>query len=844
MSVVDALLLEPYRDPREVYIALRSDGLKGSGTINDPYDGGTRLGSELQASLTFEGRKFVLGTAFANALEINDVVEITGVYGPAHLWFNKQFKVIEILSDLHVMLSFDDLATGTVPELPPARPPAPPGVSYSHTGVIKVSYTPRPGNKNGLPPIGAHLYWPVAKVTLPGNHGLKLFDAVTLGNVSPSGYAGDYPIFGPKSPVDNVFACRLPFLPPNTSAPLNCTVTRRIYRYDEVMRTAPYPSAIHLGPGIFETRGYASLHVADNVHYEQLHTGCIIRTGQHLLGSGIGTTTLKLVLPLDEYNQTTAVGNPSSPMADYAEVADLTIDCNASGHVPPYGTFPAPVTCGAVGLRGNFINIRRVRAINFCTQALSECFAISAGTTGTNPAGVIEDCIVEQPGWNNTHETTLLMNNGDAPGKVLSPIVRHNYSNCNYFDPADDSRGSSEYLAVASIVQQNAPNRHLFTLTTKRPHLRKLVNNTITNNILLNGVKDVVPTTLPSLNQSFPVVQIVDAFQLVFQMLGNTEAMTQINYASSYIGVDFHAPGAFSGTGCVTEGNAVFDCPQAYYADTGSTRDTVVRDNYYSGINISVFFNFTEGAVEASGRSALSLTKGAAPNGKIATFEVPAGSAPLVVVAGDAVTITKALIGGLPTEADITYNGTFTVLDVIEVSGQKRKFTYAMKQEPTAHADSLPAALFSSRQQVRRLVYENNLCDFHPYQSDSAALGRGISSIGYAPTPANPSGDGPPFMFPAAVIRGNHFRNRDSTPGLDRVAFRTRSFENPIVEHNVIGLSDPHVLQYIASRNFSALGNQTPAGAPLSFFEDVGGAFQRQESLEESINDAITLSLI
>jgi len=39
MGLTDALLLDPY--PFEIWIAQRSDGQKGSGTLNDPYDGGT-----------------------------------------------------------------------------------------------------------------------------------------------------------------------------------------------------------------------------------------------------------------------------------------------------------------------------------------------------------------------------------------------------------------------------------------------------------------------------------------------------------------------------------------------------------------------------------------------------------------------------------------------------------------------------------------------------------------------------------------------------------------------------------------------------------------------------------
>jgi len=41
MSLLDAFLLDPY--PYNVWIAKRTDGLKGSGTVSDPYDGSTQL---------------------------------------------------------------------------------------------------------------------------------------------------------------------------------------------------------------------------------------------------------------------------------------------------------------------------------------------------------------------------------------------------------------------------------------------------------------------------------------------------------------------------------------------------------------------------------------------------------------------------------------------------------------------------------------------------------------------------------------------------------------------------------------------------------------------------------
>ena len=38
MSLLDALLLDPA--PFHIWIAARTDGIKGSGTLNDPYDAG------------------------------------------------------------------------------------------------------------------------------------------------------------------------------------------------------------------------------------------------------------------------------------------------------------------------------------------------------------------------------------------------------------------------------------------------------------------------------------------------------------------------------------------------------------------------------------------------------------------------------------------------------------------------------------------------------------------------------------------------------------------------------------------------------------------------------------
>src|SRR5205823_7978072 len=50
MSLSEALLLDPY--PFEIFIAYRTDGVKGSGTLNDPYDGSTQYGNPIEGDIS------------------------------------------------------------------------------------------------------------------------------------------------------------------------------------------------------------------------------------------------------------------------------------------------------------------------------------------------------------------------------------------------------------------------------------------------------------------------------------------------------------------------------------------------------------------------------------------------------------------------------------------------------------------------------------------------------------------------------------------------------------------------------------------------------------------------
>ena len=80
MSLLDALFLEPYRDPHEVWIALRSDGQRGSGTIDDPYDGSTRNYPAIAVTTLTKASSVATAVTSSNhGFATGDMVTIRGV---------------------------------------------------------------------------------------------------------------------------------------------------------------------------------------------------------------------------------------------------------------------------------------------------------------------------------------------------------------------------------------------------------------------------------------------------------------------------------------------------------------------------------------------------------------------------------------------------------------------------------------------------------------------------------------------------------------------------------------------------------------------------------------------
>jgi hypothetical protein len=207
MRLSDALFLEPAA--LNMWIAARTDGLAGSGTAHDPFNGATRQEAKLEIGLSYlneSPQEARINTApIAHGFVNGDVVKILGVTGPFAAIWNGTFGIYEV-SEF--------------------------GFRYFM--------------KKSLPP--------------------------------------DQPVEG------------------------NPTGARLTFPFDEVMREIPPNTRIHLGPGVFQTRGFGTDAVGTTDE-----RGFQVKSGWKIVGSGMDVTTLQLVgADIADYHYH-ALGMPIEP---------------------------------------------------------------------------------------------------------------------------------------------------------------------------------------------------------------------------------------------------------------------------------------------------------------------------------------------------------------------------------------------------------------------------------------------------------------------------------------------------------------------------------------------------
>src|SRR6266568_4446408 len=95
MPTSDALLLDPSR--LDVWMAVRTDGVKGSGTESDPYDASPRQESPIAvSSLVSAVREATVTTTTPHLYSDGNVVTITGVTGTGAAQLNGRFSIYAV----------------------------------------------------------------------------------------------------------------------------------------------------------------------------------------------------------------------------------------------------------------------------------------------------------------------------------------------------------------------------------------------------------------------------------------------------------------------------------------------------------------------------------------------------------------------------------------------------------------------------------------------------------------------------------------------------------------------------------------------------------------------------
>src|SRR5437762_3346745 len=95
MSLLDALLLEAF--PLDVWIAVRTDGVRGTGTENDPWNGSIANTHTFPVSITNNGtNNTAVATSTNHPFKNGDLVLISGATGADAKYYNGTFSISNV----------------------------------------------------------------------------------------------------------------------------------------------------------------------------------------------------------------------------------------------------------------------------------------------------------------------------------------------------------------------------------------------------------------------------------------------------------------------------------------------------------------------------------------------------------------------------------------------------------------------------------------------------------------------------------------------------------------------------------------------------------------------------
>ena len=436
---------------------------------------------------------------------------------------------------------------------------------------------------------------------------------------------GTFVIYGVNAVSFKYWMKAQSFTPPEG----NPACVRLTFPFDEVMRHVPERVKICIGPGMFQTRGYA----ANDAR------GWQPKTGQKIVGEGIDVTVLQLVGAENADQHYHAVGMPITAVGlaaiaplKHFEISDLTIDCNMDNQSGRPDPGYANVACGAVRVLGSHTRISRVKAINWGTKSLKQgSFVLSVIHASGQPSGGdgnpivtatdfngIEDCVAIQPSKNNARETTILHIGGvknatnHAQGFGTAAYIRQNFVDAQYLSTSDLTHPAvpfTSHLITSKSGTSITGNTGIFI--GKRSHFRiALLDDK--SFIRFNSPRN--PTS--RWNGYFPITPLGASTDTLAVDLSSSIG-TADDSSFVVMGTEFRGIGLSSCEDAVVENNQIHNCwiggpYQSPMDDSVSepsspptlareerldplnachTRSLVVRDNIYRDVAVGPYFN-------------------------------------------------------------------------------------------------------------------------------------------------------------------------------------------------------------------------------------------------------------
>jgi hypothetical protein len=283
------------------------------------------------------------------------------------------------------------------------------------------------------------------------------------------------------------------------------------------------------------------------------------------------------------------------------------------------------------------------------------------------------------------------------------------------------------------------------------------------------------------------------------------------------------------GTSAVVEGNRVLNTRiGGPYHDTYSSRDSVVRNNYYRNV-VTGPYQYMVGQTSAPIPVASVTHNGLTA---ILTTAVPHGLTP-----GQAVSITGVKVNNGQVPPEHSYNDPYLISTV----PSSTQFTYQMGVNPGANADDDTGQVIALSQ-VERCVIENNVIELVPtYMSWGAPVAIALhAAIKHEKLVTLSAAR----VFRQLVVRNNVIRNMDGLP--DSVAVsRAQGIsvilaENALIESNVIDVPQANPIAFSKCTNVRFFNNRNSTGGLIP---GVTGS-AKQDELSTVIEDAALLAFI